>query len=130
MNVRSARNVLEFAHLLAHDQRGRPCLFHVPGHEGRSYLVSLVRQNGIINTRCYRDNPRREDCLGSKYNVCYHSVAAVVKAARSVGLKTAVCRDEASAYRVAKLHPGANVTQVVARPSGKAWWIVTWGGKL
>lgn len=129
MNLRSVRNVLEFVHALSRDQSGRPWLFRVPGHEGRTYLVSLLRQDGTIQTHCRRDTQRHQDCLGSTYHICYHSVAAALKAARMLGLKTAVCQDEATAYRVARLHPGAKITQVIARPSGKAWWIVTWEGE-
>ena len=128
MNVKSAKSVLEFVHIRSYDQLGRPCLFLIPGHEGRRYEVSIVRNNGAIHTYCRRDSDRASDCPGSLYNTCYHSIAAVMKAARVVGLKTAVCRDEASAYRAAKLHPGANITKVITHPSGKEWWVVTWEG--
>ena len=127
MNTRSARNVFEFTHVVAQDRFGKPYTVVVPGHEGRRYFVYLTRDAGAINTRCQKEDGG--NCPGSTYNVCYHSIAAVMRAAAVARRKVAVCGDEATAHRVAKLHKGATVVKVIANPSGKAWFAVTWNGR-
>jgi len=124
MNKRSAKNVLEFARVRAYDQSGRVTSVEVPGHEGRRYIVDILRRDGKIVTFCRR-NPSGRECEGSKYSTCYHSVAAVMLAAQKTGLKTAVCETEEDARRASNLHRG-KITKVETRPSGGEWYLVTW----
>ena len=96
----------------------------VPGHDGKSYLVifSYLKGEIVVDCNC-RTAIGIKPCQGSYHGVCYHSMAAVIKAAQETGKKVSFCQSEESANRVAKL--GGKVILVTSRRNArKHLWVV------
>jgi hypothetical protein len=84
VNIDSAKNAVEFCHVLHCDADGRADLIACPGHELRQYQVTLERTKTSITCTC----AEREEgqCPGNTHGkVCYHVLAALMKAVEGTG---------------------------------------------
>jgi len=129
MNIKSARNVKEFVHVLKmdgagrpikNDDAGRPTRFYVPGHEKRHYEVSFSR-NKHLSAYCFRqDDDSGDACHGNSHAVCYHVRAACLVAAEVQGKELSWCNDQADAERLARV--GGETFSVKSAQSGMSAW--------
>lgn len=113
-----ARAAARFAKIEECDDLGRARLFTIPGSEGKQYHVEMVRLDAypMILTYCYLDTDQA--CLGNTTHagasgVCYHSLAALVKAAQNARREIVFCETEQDAkclerlgYRIVAVRPG------------------------
>src|ERR1700690_3042554 len=83
MNTRSAKKVVEFCHVAVCDSVGRAEIIVVPGHELKQYQVSIKRTKSSLT--CYCAEREEGQCKGNEHGVCYHVVAALLKAGEGIG---------------------------------------------
>jgi hypothetical protein len=60
------KSALPFVGVIKRDEKNRPTLLRVPGSEGKSYEVSINREDGKgkLNVSC--------QCQGNHKTICYH----------------------------------------------------------
>lgn len=83
-----ARARAKAVQILKRDPTGRAVAFRVPG-TARSYVVTLYRKDGRIWTYCKQESGPK--CRGNGNSICYHSIAAVIAAAKDKGYRTSWC---------------------------------------
>lgn len=128
MNLQSARHVKEFVSVLKVDSQKRPSVLHVPGHGGRIYKVIIRRESGL-SVECLLDTGNGEiPCQGNSHGLCYHSYAALEKAAESKGFKVYFCADESKAKCLVNLVHG-KAYNPISKQSKVGIWIVIGGLK-
>lgn len=124
MNVRDARAAALFVRCDLKDDEGRMLRAAVPGHEARFYCVEFDRQSatektyGVIGCRCTNVDDG-EPCKGNTFNICFHTIAALVWAARKANLRLSFCKDLEKAKKI-----GGRIVTLASRQSSKVGWIV------
>ena len=122
--VCKAKAAVPFISVLQNDKAGRLRNAVVPGSDGKQYDVILWREHGGIQAECnLKTSGGGVNCQGAESTVCYHMIAAVIKAAGD--RKVAFCQNEPDARRLANvLH--ADVFKVASRwHSERKLWLVT-----
>jgi hypothetical protein len=126
MNVKSARRAAEFVKCCSTDAEGRWEVVEVPGHDARLYQVSFLRRDGkLIAQRCECNG---EPCKGHRFGLCYHVLAALIKAAEEKGFRLFFCATKERAELVRRT--GGTVIEVVSHVSKKSGWILYRSKKL
>jgi hypothetical protein len=127
VNTDSAKRAIEFTRIVGRDKEGRPSYLEVPGHDSKRYFVKL-RRNGVgLLSHCYLDRSGYGNADCPSRQVCYHTLAAIMKAAREVNMRVIWCSSEANARRLLNL--GGQVFYVTNNHGKKAWGIVKEEGK-
>lgn len=132
MNTASAKNVVEFSKVMSRDANGRVKTVLVPGHDAKQYYVILHRNGGIMEVECALQTPNGPiGCPGNKGGVCYHSLAAVAKAAQENHSQVAFLTTKRDARNVANLHGkhDSRVFMVKSLDSKRVAFGVTWSAK-
>ena len=121
--VEEARAAERFISVLRRDERKRPTILSVPGHEGKRYTVVLVRDDAAktVKVKCLHSGNMSDICEGNYRSVCYHSFAAIMFAAKEAGFSVKIFDNEADAKKAGKAE---NRIQVVGHTSGKVFFAV------
>lgn len=93
---------------------GVPVSLSVPGHDGRHYKVELERDR-VLSYWC--------DCKGASHSVCYHGLAAAIKAATEKGYTLTWTQNKANAQRLANLG-GRVISLTSSRSKVRAWGVL------
>ncbi len=120
--IERAKAGLNFAHVVAKDELSRARHVSVPGSDGKSYDVFIHRSGNCLECECQLVTGYGNlDCQGNTRSVCYHSLMAVMVAAKEHKMKIAFCgRDERAAQRLS--HLGGRVVKIRSRQSGREVW--------
>lgn len=97
----------------------------VPGHDGKQYLVIFTFQAGEIAMECHtKTGVGLIPCKGGNVAVCYHMMAAIVRAAEESKKSVSFCQTQDVAERLAKL--GGKVFKLVSRknPENNLWAVI------
>ena len=128
MNKEAARKISEFVRLCDYDEQGKLLHAVVPGHEAQWYQVEFDRQrqtpNSLPTVRCHCHNSDEgEQCKGNRHGVCYHSLGALIAAAKKKGFALILCETLADAQSVLALVK-THIVQVTSKQSGKSVFAV------
>ena len=113
MNTSDARAVAGFVGI---DKvvSGVPVSLSVPGHDGRQYRVELERDR-VLSYWC--------GCKGASHSVCYHGLAAAIKAATERGYTLTWTQNKSDARRLANLG-GRVISLTSSRSKVRAWGVL------
>jgi cysteine sulfinate desulfinase/cysteine desulfurase-like protein len=124
MNVRSARRAAEFVNIMESDALNRVTCAAVPGHNGKTYEVRIARttRGGMLSTcKCQVDG---SDCPGSKNNMCYHVLAALVSSAARLKPKVRLSFCETKEAAQALVNIAGRMFPLKSKQSSKQVWAV------
>ena len=114
MNIKSAYAVKEFCTPVGWDEQGRITQVIVPGHQGRSYRVTITR-NGHLGVSC--EQIAGGPCQGnSNGTLCYHSLTTLMVAAEAQGYSVSWHPTEREASQNGEAHRVYSV-----QSSGTTW---------
>ena len=118
-----AKAAARFISVLRRDERNRPTILSVPGHEGKRYTVVLVRDDAAktVKVKCLHSGNMSDICEGNYRSVCYHSFAAIMFAAKEAGFSVKIFDNEADAKKAGK---ASDRFQIVGHTSGKVFFAV------
>ena len=125
--VKEARALAKFAKIVK--DNGKVFEVLLPGHEAKNYRVILkwLKTTGgeyILQSECHLHcGFGWRDCRGNSYNVCYHSLAAVVAIAEAHDANVAFALTEKDANRLVNMNTNAN--RLISKQSVKCVWIVS-----
>lgn len=121
--VEEAKAAVRFVSVLRRDDRNRPTILSIPGHEGKRYTVALVRDDGekTVRVKCLHSGNVSDICEGNYRSVCYHSFAAIMFSAKEAGYSVRIFDNEADAKKAGKAE---NRFQIVGHTSGKIFFAV------
>lgn len=127
MNTDSAKRAIEFTRIIGRDKEGRPSYLEVPGHDSKRYFVKLIRNKSGLLSHCYLDRSGYGNADCPSKQVCYHTLAAIMKAANEADMQVVWCSCKENARRLSNL--GGQVFYVTNNHGKKAWGIVKEEGK-
>ena len=118
-----AKAAARFISVLRRDERSRPTILSIPGHEGKRYTVVLVRNDAekTVRVKCLHSGNMSDICEGNYRSVCYHSFAAIMFAAKEAGFSVRIFDNEADAKKAGK---ASDRFQIVGHTSGKIFFAV------
>jgi len=124
--VEEARALARFAKI--HDDNGRKFTVTMTGHDDKRYMVILkwikTGKDWALESECLLDTSHgHEACKGNRFNVCYHTMAAVIAVANSHKTKVAFTVNAEDAFRLANLKKSAH--RVISRQSVEYIWMVS-----
>lgn len=128
MNTISAKNVADFAQILCMDEKNRPISLLIPGHEGRKYEVTLLRDEkdskNCVRFSCKQAGDKGEPCKGCQHStICYHVLAALLVTVKNIGhLEFFETRDIPSILE----EFGRRVVRLENTAARKVLWAVFW----
>lgn len=122
MNTQSAKKVQEFTTIIKRDVDGCARVLTMPGHNMRQYQVTLSRTNGTMVASCQTDAGAW--CKGNTGHICYHVLAAIMKAAENKGCRVIFPRSgvKGDAGRLVNLHNGARLLHIKSSQSTSEGW--------
>ncbi len=128
MNTSEARAAAKFAAVLQRDKQGRVRSVIVPGHEGKQYQVIIRREFSTgISVECLLSTNAGHvaQCAGNSHSICYHALAALIKAVGDRRILFSVN----NAKRVARLMPNSKVVLIESRQSHTRAYMIVAGEK-
>ncbi len=107
--------------VLTRDKQGLIKTVRVHG-TAETYKVIVRRENGHITAECLCETPiGYVDCVGNTHGICYHSIAALRKAAREVTRLLRLSeKGKPAIMRLARC--GGKVVALQSRQSKKVIW--------
>lgn len=121
--VEEAKAAAHFVSVLRRDERNRPTILSIPGHEGKRYTVVLVRDDveKTVRVKCLHSGNVSDICEGNYRSVCYHSFAAILFSVKEAGYSVRIFDNEADAKKAGK---ASDRFQIVGHTSGKVFFAV------
>lgn len=127
MNTESARKVSEFTTVLQRDGKSQAKVVGVPGHEGKRYQVIICRDSGL-SVECNQDTPIGiVPCKGNSKSICYHCLAAIIKAASEKNQEVAFCDSYTKASKLLQVKKAGVIVKLTSWQSKKEVWLVVTG---
>lgn len=122
--VEEAKAAAKFA-VVDTNRAGQVRKVTLPGHDGHRYMVIVKRENGTIHTDCWLEAGAcgHTECKGNANATCYHTIAAVILAAKSVKGEVSFAETPEDAKRLSRL--GGQIVKVVG--NGHPVWAVFFG---
>lgn len=119
--VEEAKAAAKFA-VVDTNRTGQVKKVTLPGHDGKRYMVIVKRTPDGIHTDCHIDAGPHGlvECKGNSHATCYHTIAAVILAAKSVKGEVRFTETPEDAKRLS--HLGGQIVKVVG--NGHPVWAV------
>jgi len=119
--VQRAKMAAEFA-VVTKNKAGQVKKVDLPGHDGKRYMVIVKRTSDGIHTDCYVETKQigSVPCKGNEHATCYHTLAAVVVAAKQMNGEVRFAETEIAADKLARF--GGKVVKVEG--NGHPVWAV------
>ena len=119
--VARAKMAAEFA-VVTKNKAGQVKKVDLPGHDGKRYMVIVKRTSDGIHTDCYVATRQigSVPCKGNEHATCYHTLAAVVVAAKQMNGEVRFAETEIAADKLARF--GGKVVKVEG--NGHPVWAV------